>query len=111
MSDDQRRVVIRTLNDLLRKTCIGGRVVITQGIDALGPEFVAAVVSAVRSYDGFDPYNGPWDEHDFASVRVQGASVMFKIDYYDPTHTAGSEDPSDPAKTGRVMTILLAEEY
>jgi uncharacterized protein DUF3768 len=33
------------------------------------------------------------------------------IDYYDPTEEFGSQDPADPTKTVRVLTILLADEY
>jgi hypothetical protein len=36
---------------------------------------------------------------------------LTKIDNYDPTLSGGSEDPSDPAQTVRVLTLMLADEY
>ena len=49
--------------------------------------------------------------HDLSTLRVAGEKIFWKIDYYDPLYQFGSEDPNDPAKTGRLLTILLAEEY
>lgn len=38
-------------------------------------------------------------------------SLPRPIDYYDAACHFGSEDPSDEAKTTRVLTILLPEDY
>ena len=34
-----------------------------------------------------------------------------KLDYFDKELKFGSENPADPSKTTRVLTIMLAEEY
>ena len=33
------------------------------------------------------------------------------MDYYDKELEAGSEDPADPEKTTRVLTLMLAEDW
>jgi hypothetical protein len=40
-----------------------------------------------------------------------GHKFFFKLDYYDSAMEFGSEDPADPSKTTRVLTIMLAQEY
>ena len=35
---------------------------------------------------------------------------MFKIDYYNKQMDAGSEDPADPERITRVLTLMLAME-
>ena len=102
---------IRELNDELRKTGIGGKTYMTRGIIAKGADFIAKAQAAVRAFSGFDGDNDPWQEHDFASLEVDGETVMFKIDYYDQNMEYGSPDPSDARVTERVMTIMLAGDY
>lgn len=103
---------IRDLNDRFRRLRQGnGRVFVTAGLQARGPAFVAQAICAVRSFDAFTPDNDPHGEHDFGVVMVKSTRVFWKVDYYDPVLAAGSEDPADESKTGRVMTILLAQEY
>ncbi len=102
---------IRDLNDRLRKDHIGGRVVMTRGIAALGSFLVLKIDQAVRDFDAFTPDNDPYGEHDFGSLTVEGHVVMFKIDAYDLDLQYASPDPTDPNVTCRVITLMLAEEY
>jgi hypothetical protein len=102
---------IRTLNDALRTTFRGGRVLVTQGVRSLPLEQNAAVLQAVQAFDTFTPDNDPHEEHDFGSLVLDGRKLYWKIDYYDERMEAGAEDPADPERTTRVLTICLAEEY
>jgi hypothetical protein len=102
---------IAALNDELRQRLVGGMAVITPGIAALGQEAVARIVKTIEVYDDFCHANDPHEEHDFGAFDADGQRVFFKIDYYDETLTVHSPDPSDPAVTKRVITIMLAEEY
>jgi hypothetical protein len=102
---------IRNLNDKLRRNLSEGAAVMTCGVVALGPEAVARIVKTVAVYDDFCHANDPHQEHDFGSFEADGHTIFFKIDYYDSTLTVHSPDPSDPAVTKRVITIMLAEEY
>ena len=45
-----------------------------------------------------------------AQVR-KGERYFFKIDYYDLTLEFRSDDPADPTKTTRVLTLMRADEY
>ena len=102
---------IRDLNDLFRKTFIGGKVMMTQGIQALGDYDVALILLGIQQFDKFTYDNDPYGEHDFGSFKHNGEKVFFKIDYYDKAMEFGSPDPSDAAVTTRVMTVMLASEY
>ncbi|MCW5726238.1 DUF3768 domain-containing protein [Parvibaculum sp.] len=111
MSSREDILVIRRLNDDLRREGRDGKVMITQGVQALRQELLQQVLDVVKTFDDFTPDNDPHGEHDFGSFKVDGVSVFWKIDYYDQTMEAGSPDPSDPEVTTRVLTIMLAEEY
>lgn len=112
MSAAPRSATIAQLNDELRRTFVTGDVVLTAGIRTLPPAQLRAVFARVRRHVDFTPDNDPHDERDFGAIDLEGLGrVFWKIDYYDPTLTFGSEDPADPTRTRRVLTIMLAEEY
>jgi hypothetical protein len=102
---------IAELNDALRKTLQGGQVVMTAGVDALADEVKSDVLETVRSFSQFESANDPHGEHDFGAFEQHGLTVFWKIDYYDLDLKFGSEDPADPEKTVRVLTIMRANEY
>lgn len=104
-------IAIRTLNDRLRVDGLGGTIVCTQGILSLNTDMIASISDAVRNFDNFNSDNDPHGEHDCAIVSVGNETILFKIDYFDPTMKFHSDDPTNPEITNRVMTIMLASEY
>ncbi|MGH6890214.1 MAG: DUF3768 domain-containing protein [Rhizomicrobium sp.] len=100
---------IRELNDAFRTRLRGGRVMMTRGI--AGRPDSTEILKAVVAFDAFSSDNDPHGEHDFGCLRHGRDTIYWKIDYYDRDLQAGSPDPSDPAVTTRVLTIMLAEEY
>jgi hypothetical protein len=107
--DDKER--IRSLNDLFRQTGSGGQTLITPSVQALTDIDQTRLVYLVREFNDFSADNDPHGEHDFGIVKLHGESYYWKIDYYDRTLKWGSENPADPDKTMRVMTILHSHEY
>ena len=102
---------IRELNDQFRRSFIGGRVVMTQGVSALPSEAQSNLMNRVQRFDNFGADNDPHGEHDFGRIELLGSTFYWKIDYYDTELKYGSENPADPELTTRVLTILRAEEY
>ena len=100
---------IRELNDQARQTLAGCRVMVTQGIQQL--DQLDEILTAVRQFRDFNSSNDPYGEHDFGKIELFGGRTFWKFDYYDFALENGSDNPSDPAVTQRVLTIMLASEY
>src|SRR5580692_5306829 len=100
------REKIRVLNDNFRTTFIGGQLYLTIGVAELPIDVKAKALLMVKSFKDFTDDNDPHGEHDFGSFEVADEKFFWKIDYYDSECQYGSEDPSDPEKTRRVLTIM-----
>lgn len=98
------------LNDQLRKNPLNrslGQVLISSGIEAK----VLTALARIQTED-FKEGNDPYGERDFNSFAVDAQIYFFKIDYYAKGDLcAPSDDPADPEKTERVLTVMLADEY
>jgi hypothetical protein len=123
MSAASRTSRTAELNDALRSKAglplpagngrLKGLIVITRGICELPFQKQAEILARVRNFDAFNEGCDPYGEHDFGAFDIDGVGkVFFKLDYFsDERLEYGSEDPSDPEKSFRVLTIMLAEEY
>ena len=102
---------IASLNDIARTAMgVGGKLVQTSGISARPDQ--SNIREKVEKFNNFTPDNDPHGERDFGSfVQPDGEKIFWKIDYYAKDMESGSEDPSDPGQTVRVLTIMLADEY
>ncbi|MBJ7533307.1 DUF3768 domain-containing protein [Rhodomicrobium vannielii ATCC 17100] len=105
------RAKVAKLNDAFRRSLHGGKVFITAGVAGLQSDVQALALRKVATYTDFDEGDNPWGERDFGAFAISGQKFFWKIDYYDQSMDKGSEDPSDPGKTTRVLTLMLAEEY
>lgn len=123
-TEQQTAAAIAADNDLFRRALIDpiaafdrqdrgieGEALFTQGIFELGVEAQPLVIGAVAAFDCFTEDNDPNGEHDFGAIDFQGAKLFWKIDLYNSTLSAGSENPLDLAQTRRVLTVMLASEY
>ena len=106
---DVNAPIIAALNDQARQTFMECRVIITEGVQALGD--VDVVLRQVQLFDAFTPDNDPYGKHNFGSITLEDTTFFWKIDYYDLDLHKHSPDPSDETVTARVLTIMLAEEY
>ena len=113
---------IRVLNDRFRNNIpsgadVPGRVLLTQGIQALcdtdaePAKHLAELLQMVRTFDTFTSDNDPHGEHDFGAFQFQSRKCFWKIDVMDPSLEIAPLDLADPTLSVRVLTVMLAEEY
>jgi hypothetical protein len=102
---------IRKLNDAFRASFSGGKVVMTASVVALPEAVKTEALQKTADFNVFTQDNDPHDEHDFGAFELCDRKFFWKIDYYDRDLQYGSEDPADPDKTTRVLTLMMAEDY
>ena len=103
---------IAQLNDRFRQGDYTlGQVYTTQLVQGLSSQEQQELFRLVRTFDDFNEENDPWEEHDFGSIEFKDGKYLFKIDYYAPDLKRGSEDPSNPKVTTRVLTLMHSSEY
>ena len=109
--EKERIAKIRDLNDHLRQTFSGGTVLLTKGIRSKPPLELCEILEKVKNFNNFSKDLDSFGEHDYLSFDYKGDKIIAKIDYYNNDNTYLSPDPSNPAHTHRVMTIMCADEY
>jgi len=104
---------VRSLNDDFRKTFNPalGDIFLTISVSALPAAKIEAVKKCVQKFNDFNVDNDPHAEHDFFSFDYDDTKYFVKIDYYDRSLKWGTENPEDPTKCKRVLTIMFASEY
>ena len=110
ITDEFRRQAGIALPDI---RSVPGRCFMTAGVAALGRQAQAEILRRVRQFSDFDHGDDPYREHDFGAISApDGERIFWKIDYYaDDTMEFGPEEPADPNRSFRVLTIMLAAEY
>jgi Protein of unknown function (DUF3768) len=121
-NSEERSSRIAALNDefrrhaglvLARPSSVPGLCVMTSGVAGLARETQAEIFERVRQFSDFRSGNDPYGEHDFGAVSTtNGDGAYWKIDYYaDQDMEFGADQPEDPSRSFRVLTIMLAAEY
>lgn len=110
MTEEEHTQAIARLNDQHRALS-GQGWVMTSGVQDLGALAMVQAVAAVAAFSDFGEDNDPYGERDFGAFEIEGQRLFWKIDYYDLNLAMASPDPTDPAVTRRVLTLMLAEEY
>ena len=107
----RRAEIIARLNDQLRKSGVGGTIVITRNVRGLEGLNAPELATAVANYDGFDEDNNPHGERDMGHFVLFDTDLYFKIDYFEQDLKFGSDDPTDASLTHRILTIMTKADF
>lgn len=103
---------IATLNDEFRKHPAGhGKIVYSRGVQSRGLVFIAKCLRMIAAFNAFTPENNPSGERNIIGLEVDDVWVIFQIEYRAVGEEGSSPDPSDPAVTIRVGTLMLDTEF
>ena len=105
---------IAKLNDDLRQNLFTpglNRVFVSAAVSSLPYLERALLLDKVQKFNDFNESNDAYQEHDFSRIEHNGITYFWKIDYYNKTMDAGSENPADETITIRVLTIMRSDEY
>jgi len=85
----------------------------TQGVDSLSNFQKLYTLIKLWEYNDFNDDNDPYGEYDYGRITLDQnkQDIIWKIDYYDTDYLYGSEDPTNPNVTRRVLTLMLPKEY
>lgn len=115
IDSDETITLLRTQNDAFRAKWpsdpLEGKWLHTHAVHERGLAFTDRAYKAVRYEAEFDEDIDPHQEHSMGRIVINGETLWFKIDYYDPSYECGSEDPTATNQTRRVLTILFPEDY
>ncbi|QNH71717.1 hypothetical protein V1VFAS_010 [Rhizobium phage V1VFA-S] len=115
MTEEEKKVRIRELNDALRFHGIvrNGKIILTGDLayETDDAEKMTKIIKALRAFNDFNEDNDPHGEHDCARFTVDGEEFIFKVDYYALDEETLSEHPEDPNVTVRVMSVFYARDY
>ena len=101
---------IRELNDAFRQSFVGGVIVITPALEELSSKVRERVLERVRTFDEWNDKDEPFGEHDFGAFKIDGVDFFWSIECYDRSMQRGTDDPTDPEKTTRVLTVMTGED-
>ena len=100
------RAKIIELNDQLRTTFKGGRVLMTTGVYELDARLRGRAIYVMSKYNKFPDDS----ERDWGVFIFAGFSFVWRIEYRAKDGTGISPDPADPEKTFRVLTLYTTND-